>query len=69
MDEQQALAFVQASATALGFELDVKRAERIAQHLQRTAGLAALLEAFDLGVEDEPAEVWNPKSPAPGAAA
>jgi hypothetical protein len=67
MDEQQALAYVQASAAALGFDLDPARAQRVAQHLQRTAGLAALLEQFELGVEDEPAEVWNPRHPAPGA--
>lgn len=68
MDESVALAYVQASAVALGLPLDAERARRVAGHLQRTAALAALLEAQSLHVEDEPAEVYCPGRPAPGEA-
>ncbi len=61
MTESQALNYVQASATALGLTLDAARAQRVATHLQRTAGMAAQLEQFALDVHDEPAEIYHPQ--------
>lgn len=60
MDEAQALAYVKASATALGVPLDSARAARVAAHLQRTAALAALLQGAELAPHDELAEIYNP---------
>jgi hypothetical protein len=54
------LDYVKASAALLGVPLDEARAGRVAQHMERTAGLAALLEAADMAVEDEPAEIYSP---------
>jgi hypothetical protein len=69
MNEQQALNYVHASAELLGVPLDAARAQRVAGHLQRTAALAAMLQAVDLSVEDEPAELYCPSRPAPGEGA
>lgn len=60
MDEAQALAYVQASAAALGVPMDDARAARVAAHLQRTAALAALLEEAELASHDELAEIYCP---------
>jgi len=60
MDEAEALACVKASAAALGLTLGEARARRVAEHLHRTAALAHLLEGFELGVHDEPADVYCP---------
>jgi Protein of unknown function (DUF4089) len=61
--DQETLAYVQASAAALGLPLDAARAQRVATHLQRTAALAQLLEQFPLDPEDELAEIYCPKQP------
>ncbi|QBK03429.1 DUF4089 domain-containing protein [Hylemonella gracilis] len=63
------LAYVRASARLLDLPLDEARAARVAGHLQRTAVLAASLERLELMVEDEPAEIYCPARPVPGAAA
>ncbi len=60
MDEAQALAYVQASAAALGVPMDDARAARVAVHLQRTAALAALLQEVELAPHDELAEIYCP---------
>ena len=60
MDALQALAYVHASATALGVPLDEARAARVAAHLQRTAAMAALLQGANLAPHDEPAEIYSP---------
>ena len=60
MDEQQALAYVKAAATAVALPLDEARAQRVAVHLGRTASFAAQLDAFALDVSEEPAEVYCP---------
>ena len=65
MTESEALAYVIASAAALQVPMDAARAQRVATHLQRTAGMAELLWAHPLQVEDEPAEVYCPAPPAP----
>ena len=63
MNEAHTLAYVKASATALGLALDEARAQRVAVHLQRTAAMAQMLEQFDLAPEVEIAEVYCPKQP------
>lgn len=60
MNEQQALAYVKAAATAVALPLDEARAQRVAVHLGRTAVLAAQLDAFDLALSDESAEIFCP---------
>jgi len=60
MNEDQTLAYVQTAAVALALPLDAARAARVATHLQRTAAMAALLQAFPLADDAEPAEVYCP---------
>ena len=60
MNPHQTLDYVNASAALLGLPLDEARAQRVAQHLERTAGLAAPLDALDLPVEAEIAEIYSP---------
>ena len=60
MNEAETLAYVKASAAALGVPLDAARALRVAGHLERTAAMAALLERVPLAPEDELAEIFNP---------
>ncbi len=60
MDESEVLAYVKAAAAALRVPMDDAVAQRVAMHLGRTAALARQLEAFDLQVEDEPAEIYRP---------
>ncbi len=61
------LAYVEASAALLALPLEAARAQRVAQHLARTAALAALLDGVPLRPEDEPAEIYRP-APFPGTA-
>jgi hypothetical protein len=58
--EQSMLAYVRASAQAIGLPLDVVRAQAVAVHMGRTAALAQLLESAALSPEHEPAEVYCP---------
>lgn len=60
MNEAQTLAYVQAAAVAVDLPLSDAQAQRVAVHLQRTAGLAALLDGFELAPHDEPAEIFCP---------
>ena len=60
MTDEQTLAYVQAAAVAVGLPLDAAQAARVAVHLQRTAGMAALLDAVPLHDADEPAEIYCP---------
>jgi hypothetical protein len=60
MNEAQTLAYVQAAAVAVNLPLGEAQAQRVAIHLQRTAGLAALLDGFELAPHDEPAEIYCP---------
>lgn len=60
MSEAQALAYVRASAVALGMPMDEERLARVAGYLALSARFAALLDAADLGPEVEPAEVFCP---------
>ncbi|MDP2015764.1 DUF4089 domain-containing protein [Hydrogenophaga sp.] len=60
MTDEQTLAYVQAASVAVALPLNDAQAQRVATHLQRTAALAALLDNFELDVDDEPAEIYCP---------
>jgi hypothetical protein len=60
MNETQTQDYVTAAAAALGLRLDAARAKSVAQQLQRTAAMAALLADAGLAPELEPAEVFKP---------
>jgi hypothetical protein len=60
MTGEQTLAYVQAAAVAVNLPLSEAQAQRVATHLQRTAGLAALLDHVELEPHDEPAEIYCP---------
>lgn len=60
MTDEQTLAYVKAVAVVVGLPLDEAQIARVAVHLQRTAGLAATLEAIPLTPHDEPAELFCP---------
>jgi len=60
MTEEQTVAYVRAVAVVVGLPLDDAQVQRVAVHLQRTAGLAAMLDAIALTPHDEPAELFCP---------
>jgi hypothetical protein len=60
MTDAQVLAYVTAAAAALDMPLDAAAAQRVAEHLARTAAMARLLDSADLQPGDEPAEVFCP---------
>ncbi len=60
MESDDILAYVKASAKLLALPLDDERAQRVSQHMERTAGLARLLETKVLSPEDELAEIYCP---------
>ena len=60
MNQADVLNYVASSALLLGIPMDAARAARVASHLQRTAAMAALLDAANLSVDDEPAEIYCP---------
>jgi hypothetical protein len=54
------LTYVQASAHLLGVPLDPARAQRVAQHLERTAAMAQLLADYPLTPDMELTEIYCP---------
>jgi Protein of unknown function (DUF4089) len=60
MNEVDVLNYVNNTATMLGIPMDAARAGRVASHLQRTAAMAALLDAANLATDDELAEIYCP---------
>lgn len=60
MNGAATLAYVQAAAALLELPLDAERASRVAGHLERTAALAARLQAFALDDEAEPVALYCP---------
>ena len=60
MNEADVLTYVKSTAVLLGIPMDAARASRVASHLKRTAAMAALLDAANLSVEDELAEIYCP---------
>lgn len=60
MEEATIAAYVGSTAAVLGLPLPPDRGARVTAHLQRTAGMAALLESAPLTPHDEPAEIYSP---------
>ena len=60
MNEADVLNYVNSTTVLLGIPMDAARAARVASHLQRTAAIAALLDAANLSVDDELAEIYCP---------
>lgn len=60
MEDADARSLVSANARALGLELDAPQTARVATHLQRTAAMAAVLDAFPLHEADELVEMFCP---------
>ena len=60
MDNESTLNYVNSTATVLGIPMDAARAGRVAAHLHRTRAMAALLDAADLPVAEELAEIYCP---------
>lgn len=54
------LAYVNCAAQLLRLPLAPERAAAVAQHLARSAAIAAVLDAADLAPEHEPAELFRP---------
>ena len=59
-NEIDVLNYVKSMATLLGIPMDAARAGRVASHLQRTVAMAALLDAANLSVDVELAEIYCP---------
>lgn len=60
MDDTKIADYVGSTAAVLGLPLPPERAARVTAHLQRTAAMAALLDAAPLVPHDELAEIFNP---------
>ena len=60
MNEAEVLNYVKSTAVLLGIPMDAARVARVTSHLQRTAAMAALLEAANLSEDDELAEIYCP---------
>ena len=60
MTDDSTLNYVSSTATLLGLPMDTARASRVAAHLHRTRAMAALLDAADLPVSEELAEIYCP---------
>jgi hypothetical protein len=60
MEEQDVRAYVSTTARLLGLPLDEDQTARVATHLQRTAAMAELLDAFPLLDDDELVEIFCP---------
>jgi hypothetical protein len=67
MDEAKIAAYVGSTAAMLGLPLPPERAARVVAHLQRTAAMAALLDAAPLAPHDELAEIYSPAAFPPTA--
>ena len=65
MNQAEILTYVKSTSALLGVPMDAARAARVASHLQRTAAMAALLEAANLSEDDELAEIYCPAAFAP----
>ncbi len=68
MEEQDVRAYVSTTARLLGLPLDEDQTTRVATHLQRTAAMAELLDAFPLLDDDELVEIFCPAQFIPASA-
>jgi hypothetical protein len=60
MNEDELLAYVQASANLLQVPLSEARAQAVALHLGRTAAMARLLDTAPRAMEGEIAQIYCP---------
>lgn len=60
MDAAETLAYVKAAALAVHLPLDHAAAQRVAEHMGRTAAMARMLEGAELAPEQELAEIFRP---------
>ncbi|MES2979208.1 MAG: AtzG-like protein [Pseudomonadota bacterium] len=60
MNEHILLAYVHSASALQRIPLPAAQAERVAAHLQRTAAMAALLDAAELAPHDEVVEIYCP---------
>ena len=60
MNEQQTLAYVQATAALMRLPLEAAQAARVAVHLQRTVAMAGWLESAALAPHDELVQIYCP---------
>jgi hypothetical protein len=67
MDAPETLAYVKAAALAVRLPLDDSTAQRVAEHMGRTAAMARMLDGAELAPEQELAEIFRP-APFPKAA-
>ena len=67
MEPAETLAYVKAAARAVNLPLDDATAQRVADHMGRTAAMARQLDGADLTPEHELVEIFCP-APFPGAA-
>ena len=67
MDAAETLAYVKAAALAVRLPLDDATAQRVADHMGRTAAMARMLDGAELAPEQELAEIFRP-APFPKAA-
>jgi hypothetical protein len=58
--DAEILAYVKSAARLLALPLSDAQAQRVAVHLARTSGLAALLQATPLDDHAEPAQLFVP---------
>ena len=60
MQAEDLIPYVQSAARLNGLTLDDARAAAVAQHLARSAAIAATLEGAPLAPHDELAEIYRP---------
>jgi hypothetical protein len=60
MEPAETLAYVKAAARAVNLPLDDAAAQRVADHMGRTAAMARLLDGAELAPEHELAEIFRP---------
>jgi hypothetical protein len=60
MTEQETFQYVKTTAVAMQLPLTDMQAQRVAEHLQRTVGMVAALNALPLLPEHELAEIYCP---------
>ena len=60
MNEDELLAYVQASANLLQLPLTEARAQAVALHLGRTAAMARLLDTAPMAIDGEIAQIYCP---------
>ena len=60
MNEQQIKAYIESASAALGLTIAPEHMPGVVENFARLAAIAAQVNAFELGPEDEAAPVWRP---------